>query len=346
VTRLRVATTVAELDALGPAWGRLAEAGARTPFQTHHWHTAWWRLVGVHDRRLSPHVVTLLTGGRVAAIAPLMISTRPDRPTLQFSTHPDADYQDILVDPGAIEPAAAWEAVAGHAQEGLGRDWEVADLDELPPWSVVADGAAPWPSAARHASSSCARLDLGDGEAVAGVMGRGEFRVKRRRLERIGRLEAGHWSSPDAVAERMPVFMAMHLRQWEGRPERRVTFEQAEVIRFYTEGMRQLAAAGQVLLSELLLDGQSLAFYLGFLGRGTFWGYRTTYDLDFRRYSPGHLLHRFLIEWLLEQGFSTFDLMRGDYAYKGDYATHHLTNSRVVFTGAEAPAPTPAPAEL
>jgi CelD/BcsL family acetyltransferase involved in cellulose biosynthesis len=134
----------------------------------------------------------------------------------------------------------------------------------------------------------------------------------------------------DAIGTRMPAFIAMHLRQWMPRPDRGLTFDTEEFLRFYPGAVVHLADAGLLALAELTLAGKPLAFHLGFIFRETFWCYRTTFDVAARRHSPGHLLHQDMIRSLAEAGYRTLDFMRGDFAFKQEYADHVVCNRRIV----------------
>lgn len=333
-----IETTVVDsanaLARLGPAWCRLAEVAAKTPFQTYQWTSAWWSLVGSGDWRLRLHIVVVSVNGRIGAIAPFMVRERDDEVVLVFATDPWADYLDVLLDPRVMEPSSVHQALGEHLVRGVGTSWCRAVLDEVPPWSHLLRPGALLPARCEDASL-CPRLLLDDDEAVEAVTRNREHALKRRRLERMGRFDCLLHSEATAIATRIPTFMAMHLRQWVTRPDRGITFDDADVIRFYTGMVDRLAPAGLLILAELVLDEKSLAFYLGFTYRSTFWGYRTTYDIDARRYSPGHLLHQCLVTLLRGAGFTSFDLMRGNYRYKRSYANCLLVNRRLV-VGPEA----------
>jgi len=326
---------VAGLQQAAPAWLQLADRSARTPFQTYQWAAAWWELVG----RLRPdhelHLVQVRRAdGPVCALAPLMVRGPGADRELVLATDPFADYLDVLVDDRLADPADVVRLLGQHVREGLGSHWARAVLDEIPPWSPVRAMDAAALGFASKEGSTCPRISLAPAPS-----GRAEYAVKRRRLDRLGRLECRLHVDGPAIAALMSSFMAMHLRQWVGRPDRGLTFDDAEMIAFYQGMATRLGAAGLLVLAELALDSRPIALYLGFRFRSTFWGYRTTYDVAYSRYSPGHVLHLMLFTVLRDAGFEMFDMMRGDYAYKSDYATATVVNQslRLERTGGPPP---------
>jgi CelD/BcsL family acetyltransferase involved in cellulose biosynthesis len=330
----RVITTADGLDDIAAAWHQLAEKSARTPFQTFAWMKAWWSLVGDYDSTVRPHIVVVSDANGICAIAPFMVRDEERGPVLRFATDPWTDYHDILVDPAAADGDAALAALGDHVLAGLGVTWTAVVLEEIPPWSEF---ALPDSRGTRTGESSTAyRLLLRDTATAEAVRrGRYEHAVKRRRLGRLGEVRFALHAEPGSISARMPAFMAMHLRQWMGRPEPAITFDDPSLVRCYFGMVERLGHAGLLTLAELSLDGRPLAFHLGFSYRGTFWAYRAAFDLDMRRYSPGHLLNQSLVETLAAAGFHTVDFMRGDHAYKREYTNQCVVNRCILATAEE-----------
>ncbi len=327
--RLEVYESPDDLDRFAPAWYRLAERSARTPFQTFPWVKSWWSLVGQRDQRLRLHLIVARCEGRIAAIAPFMLRTEGQERVLVFATDPWADYLDVLADHDIVETTELHQALGEHLMAGMGGLWSGVVLDEIPAWSQLALPEAT--GAVTEDASPCPRLILDDPAAVKALQaGHGEHAEKRRRLERLGRLRFFLHTDPDVIADAMPAFIAMHIRQWVGRPDRGITFDDPELIRCYSGMVERLGNAGLLALAELDLDGQALAMHLGFIYRQTFWGYRTTYDVAAKRHSAGHLLHQALVGELWEAGFGVLDFMRGDYGYKRAYASCTPVNRRII----------------
>ncbi len=70
----------------------------------------------------------------------------------------------------------------------------------------------------------------------------------------------------------------------------------------------------------LRLKGKLIAFRLGFLWRGTYFAWRTSYDPSFAGASPGTYLLYLSLRWAWERGLG-FNFMRGNEAHKRAWAT-------------------------
>jgi len=339
--RMEIVEDPAALPGLAAGWIALAAADAATPFQTFQWHLAWWELVGRQEPDTRPHLVTFQDGDRLCGLAPLAVWRSGDGPVLRFSSDPWADYHDVLVDRERTSPAAVYDGLQEYLGRGLadGR-WARVELRELPAWSALGSFLATVveavPSSRLQPGSICLHAGLADAEGFERAVSKREYAVKQRRLERLGRLECRHHAHPRHIAERIPEFMAMHLRQWMGRPDRGLSFDRADMVRFYEGCVPLLGAAGLLLLSELLLDDWPIGYYFGFLHRRTFWGYRTTFDLGLKQHSPGGVMHRLMFRFLREQGYDTFDFMRVDQSYKRRYASGLCQNRDFVWEAAVA----------
>jgi CelD/BcsL family acetyltransferase involved in cellulose biosynthesis len=124
----------------------------------------------------------------------------------------------------------------------------------------------------------------------------------------------------------------MHLRQWVGRPDRGLSFDNGDFTRFYVDSVSAMSAAGMLMLSELRLDSRPIAFYYSYYLRDCYYGYRPTYETAYGKLSPGGVLHLELLESLHRLGFHRFDFMRGAMDYKFRYASGSVRNASLAFT--------------
>jgi CelD/BcsL family acetyltransferase involved in cellulose biosynthesis len=76
---------------------------------------------------------------------------------------------------------------------------------------------------------------------------------------------------------------------------------------------------GPVHCSSVLFDGEAIAWRIGFLFGGTMYDYLLGYDSSFSRYSPGKLHCYYFMRSAFEKHCHTFDLLRGQEAWKSDW---------------------------
>jgi CelD/BcsL family acetyltransferase involved in cellulose biosynthesis len=77
-------------------------------------------------------------------------------------------------------------------------------------------------------------------------------------------------------------------------------------------------------LSALISEGTVASAHLGFVGRGQFYYVLPAYDTRYRSFAVGHMLLHHLIDVCFEEGYASFDLGEGDFAYKSKWETHRL----------------------
>ena len=323
-----VVTGADVVECLDASWDRQVAANpTATPFQTAGWCRAWIR-EAAGTEGASPVLLRVGQADGTRVSAGLQLHHDVGGPGLRPLTWPWADYHE------AVGDAAECPDAASTLAEGIGRflRQESARLDfpDLVPGGLLHEACVRL-GAAITPSTPTAALDLRDAERVAEVLATGEIRMKGRRLARCGRVSTVHLADPGDVRGRLPTFFAMHAAQWRDRPDAVAPFDGGAVDRTYSAAVEDLD--GLVVLSELRLDDETLAMYYGFLSRRRYWAYRTTFAQAWRRLSPGHQLVHAMITDFVRQDVETFDLMRGDYAYKHRLANRLSRNVRATWTG-------------
>jgi CelD/BcsL family acetyltransferase involved in cellulose biosynthesis len=123
-------TDPARFVGLESEWNDAVErAGIEHPFLCHEWLRTWWECFG-EGRRL--HIVIIRSGGRIAAIAPLMWETvvmyglPVRRLSLLHNDHcPRSDF--IVTEPDEELYRAIWTTIVERRS-----DWDVLQLGQLP----------------------------------------------------------------------------------------------------------------------------------------------------------------------------------------------------------------------
>jgi CelD/BcsL family acetyltransferase involved in cellulose biosynthesis len=310
---------LAELATLRP--------GGSTPFQTAGWCRAWITETA-ESEGAHPILVRTETAQGHPVFAGLQLHREPSGPVLRPLSWPWADYHRAWWTNGTPEeePAGAPAALACALDRVQRIEGAALDLPDVAAGDLL-HRAALVAGAEESVASPVVSIDLTDAERVATVLGRKETVRKGRLLSRRGELELIHWRDPDALAARLPAFIAMHSAQWRDRPDAVAPFDGGVVDRTFAAVARQPDTG--VVLSELRLDSAPIATYYGFLYRDRYWAYRTTFDQSYRRLSPGHQLVAGMIRDFVASGVRVFDLMRGDYPYKADYASSIRHNVRL-----------------
>jgi CelD/BcsL family acetyltransferase involved in cellulose biosynthesis len=302
-------------------------SAAPTPFQTAGWYWAW-----ISEAAASEQVVPILvqakdSGDALVSVALQLHTAEEGGAVLRPLSWPWADYHCAWTQRTDQPEYADTPRVLAAALEEVQRV-EDARLDLA---DVLTGGllhrAAQLLGARESPASPVVAIDLTDAGRVAAVVERKEIVRKRRLLARRGEVSVVHRRTAGDITAQLPSFFSMHAAQWRQREDVVAPFDGGTVDRTFT-AVAQRPDTGAVL-SELRLDSVPVAMYFGFLHADRFWAYRTAFDQTYRRLSPGHQLVVAMIEDFVASGVRTFDLMRGEYPYKLEYASTVARNVRL-----------------
>jgi CelD/BcsL family acetyltransferase involved in cellulose biosynthesis len=258
-------------------------------------------------------------------------------PTLRFLG--GTEVTDYLGPVGLVEsrPAIAKELFAALARR---EDWTEADLRGLPEdraWlHLLADAAeAQGLSVAMHDDQNGVAPSLqvpGTYEEYLEQLPsklRHEIKRKARKLQ----AEAGHWhvclATPDTLEAFLDDFVALHLAS-EGP---KGVFMQPGMEIFFRRLGEAFLPRGVFNLTFIELeDHRRLAGTIGFRFEGTYYLYNSAFDREFQAVSPGMVLVAEDIRIAIEAGCSSFDLLKGDYAYKYRFGAVPRGIKRLVVT--------------
>ena len=141
----------------------------------------------------------------------------------------------------------------------------------------------------------------------SGVKRQGSTRKKLRqdwnRLAGLGTVEVVNDRSPQAVAEAFEQFLALEQRSWKGRRGTALLSNPADAI-FVRRLLAALAARGEASVALLKVNGQAIAAQVLMYGGSTAYTWKTAFDADFAKYSPGTLL----VDRMTEMLFAGLDI--------------------------------------
>ncbi len=311
------------LDAdLLASWRDLAERAGSSPFAGPHWHLARDETYG----RGGVRYLLARDGESLVGVWPLKFGG--------IAVHPAgdrlADYLSPLLAPGreeeVVERFAAWFHRAGMMILDLPR------LDAAQP--TLAEALSRWGyRLVTLPGEVCPALDLSGG--VAGVEGRlpsglrKRWRYDARRLAREAPLEVDLVPSPE-VSEAMATLMAWHTARFRRRGTPGSFFGRRRA--FHERVAARHAAAGLLRLSRLRLGRRTIALLYALRGGERWYYYAAGFDPAVAGFSPGRILLGETIRLAAAEGMRTFDFLRGDEAYKRDWASERPRLQRIVAT--------------
>jgi CelD/BcsL family acetyltransferase involved in cellulose biosynthesis len=287
-----------------------------TVFQTSSWLRCWSRHVAPIEGQ-TPILLRWPKTGPMRVGLALQVGDVAGRRTVTPLSWPWADYHEAvahgLQDADLDAMAAALQNLAGAEEADL-------MLPDIRGGGVL-KRICQRLSGNVTADTPVSRVDLTVPENVTAQAEKKEYIIKRRRLKRGGAMRLVQHRRPEALRLALTRFVALHTRQWAGRDDTVAPFTDPGVLAGFTAFAEELGTDGLIDITELYSGEALVAAYFGFVFRGTYYAYRTAFDRDAFRVSPGHLLLQELLAACAADGLHSFDFMRGGYAYKEAYAT-------------------------
>jgi CelD/BcsL family acetyltransferase involved in cellulose biosynthesis len=309
-------------DALGelrPDWLELWRCSEKsTPFQSPDWLIPWWKHIGEGKLR----TLVLRRNARVVGIVPLYVHVRPQTSLRELFPVGIAttDYLDAIFD-GRFASAGA--AALFNYLEEIQTDWDICDLQQLPPQSPLLK--APIPEHWRDEISvhgPCPVLSLPSSAAELSTVVSSrllkELRYASRRLQKLGNVtfEA---ATASTLEEFLEALLRLHHARWAVRGEPGVLTENGVRMAHYETAARFLDA-DLLRLYALRLNQKIIAVYYGFMhcdaNQRRAYFYLSGFDPEFARLSPAGLIVEHAIRAAINERAAEFDFLRGSEPYK------------------------------
>ncbi|WJS05547.1 GNAT family N-acetyltransferase [Roseibium aggregatum] len=254
----------------------------------------------------------------------LQVGTISGRRTITPLSWPWADYHEAVAFNPCDEDMDAMAVALGELAKAEEADLLLPDIRTGGVLELICRRLGGDVTADTPVSS----VDLTIPENLTAQAGKKEYLTKRRRLNRRGMMRLVQHRRPNTLRPALTRFIALHTRQWAGREDAVAPFTNPEIHAGFTALTEELGNEGLIDITELYSGDALVAAYFGLVFCGTYFAYRTAFDRDFFRMSPGHLMLQKLLAACAAEGLHTFDFMRGGYAYKKGYADRLGCNLR------------------
>lgn len=126
---------------------------------------------------------------------------------------------------------------------------------------------------------------------------RSELRRREKRLSELGYLDFQRFTGAEHIETWIDEFLKLENTGWKGAASSALTCTEATEALF-REAMYGAAERGKLERLALRLDGKAIAFVSSFVTPPGVFGYKTAYDENFARYSPGVILQRKFLDVL------------------------------------------------
>lgn len=151
--------------------------------------------------------------------------------------------------------------------------------------------------------------DLSPGDywdAAVRAKKRKEHRRQANRLSEHGDVALRRWMPNEPIAPWIDAFLALELRGWKGRAGSALA-SQSGTEAWFRALLVGAAEAGRLDMRALDLDGQPMAMLINFLCPPGGFSFKTAFDEDYARFSPGVLLQQANLDLLDDERIEWVD---------------------------------------
>ncbi|MEM0449190.1 MAG: GNAT family N-acetyltransferase [Methanomassiliicoccales archaeon] len=317
--RLEVITAIDDLKGLGQDWDVLQRASGTSVFTSHLWTLTWfehfWGLA-------SPRVLAFYQKDELKGVAPLALyRTKLSRFTLSYlclagNVGETTEYHDLGF-PFSLDTGEAAEALL----RGMRRlRWDMLQLRDLRcdalTKALFQRMGKDW-AAEMNDSKPCPYVTLNKGkEILENFEPRSAKKVQRilDSLENEGRICFRTRRSPDSLAQAVDVYVEQHKRRWAAKGGS--IFNDPRQASFLKDISTRSAEKGEMLVYEVLIDGNVAAQQFCILERDVVRLFKIGMNDDYRPYAPGYLSVYYAMKETQEEGYAEYDLGPGPEEYK------------------------------
>lgn len=342
---IRTISSVDGFKTLEPVWRELhAQSPDSSFFNGFDFAFVWWQLYGslgelaIYVVEAEPVAGDEGSSGRVIAIAPLYKTCSKmtrlfEIPTLRFvgrGGEVTPDDLDVLLTTNETEARIAAELLIKAWQESAGIQRIL--LEDLPSSSRFYQMAAKklTLSVENRESRLVATLPDTWAEFTQTLSRNTRKRIKNRRnrLQQVETLQLSIAEGREAMHDALSALETLHKSRHDHK-EGVCAFHTSEYVKFH-RALIDAAHDKKVVQYVVLKDEEQIVGveYI-FTHAGALLFYQTGFDSNYDSVSPGHNMMMFAIEQGIIEGMTSFDLLKGEYAYKQSYASSSVESITV-----------------
>lgn len=301
-----------------PAWNQLYNAAVPgNPFLSVDWTLAWWKHLCPPS---SPLILAAWQGSTLVGLAPFRIERKWGLRLLKFMQDGRADYLGFVVSP---EHPRVSELFLDYLYQQK-RDWDLLLACQLcepffkPTTLAVNKGFRRLERIATVAPYLASKDDWGD----LCRAGPPQLRHAKRKVKKLTR-EGGvieRLTGPEAAgAARM--ISQIEANSWKAGTTA-AKFQTPSELSFLEQVLETFGERGELEVWIALIDGVPIAYLLNFLSDERTFYYQGAYETNYRKYSPGSVLHYYAMQRSWLEGPREYDFMMGEESWKLDWTNH------------------------
>ncbi len=322
------------LEALEGIWDELIEyCEFPTPFQLYSWCRAWWKVFGENKKLL---VLVINYNGVPIGIAPLMLSGRSGKGTIEFIGTGNADYTDFIIKPKFKKDAL--HCLLTYLVQNV-HGWTKISLSQINERTgtlkilkgLFSDFKYPFRSKEverchvyKYTGDTSQRKNFDSGLA--------KHKTLRKNLNffnKNGGVTYEVSSCSVEINSRLPELYFFHWRRWENTPTPS-KFINKQDRQLYYELTTALSEQNIVRLETLKMGNKSIAYIYSLVYNNSLYLYTVAHNIFFNKKSPGIVLLYYITSNYIRNGFNNIDYMRGGEQYKAKLTNKSYVNYQII----------------
>jgi CelD/BcsL family acetyltransferase involved in cellulose biosynthesis len=313
--QVEVVSDIDRFNSLAADWDELVNrCRVDRVFLSHAWFRSWWESFGGANQL---HVITVRSGGRLVAAAPLMrtralvYGIRLD--AIQAIYNPHTPRYDLIV--GDNRDRQLYRLIWRELLENGGS--EAVILTQVPSSSatlpILEDLAEDdgWLTGQWHAPPSpFIPLNSGYDAFVASLKNSSRCNLRKRyeRLQRRGPVDVEIITDPASVPAAMTDGLRIEASAWKGQQGTAIVCDPV-VTEFYVRLAEREAFAGRLQLTFLRVGGKRIAFSYLLRSERRLYAVKIGYDREYRTYSPGNMLLNLVVKEACARKIEEYDFL-------------------------------------
>ncbi len=307
-----------EIQAEWSAFARTIDRA--TPFQLPEWLLPWWRHFGGGEL----HVLLFREKGSMVGIIPLFLHEWNGRRQMTLIGSGVSDYLEPAIAPEHRE--AVIECLRVHL--AANPNWETCNWQDLsfdtPLERLASEIREETPCSEIRLTGTFEEYWKSRSKSL-----RQNVRRDRQKAESLGACEFEMSKQPDA--ESMNALIQLHSARWQRQGEPGM-IEANRSAGFLADIAREFADRDMLRIFALRFDGRIAAVILGFAYRDTLFNYLTAFDPQYEALGLGRALLFESLRYAFENGYASWDFLRGAEPYKSWWGARTIPKCRVIVT--------------
>jgi CelD/BcsL family acetyltransferase involved in cellulose biosynthesis len=293
---------------------------------SYEWISTWWDCFRKKSSRL--FVVTAYQADDILGIGPFMIEKKFFHSELKFIGSGFTDFHEILtVSENKDEILTSILDFISNPKR-----CDLINFEQIPDDSCLYDILDGDHRFKKREMVKCPIIKFADSSWEDYLKNfsknfRRDWTKKINRIQRDGELEFKRLKNVQEEKDFLEKMFDLHIKCGEYK-RTQSRFIREKVRRFFTQLILEVPG---VVVYVLLLNGELIAYRVGFDQSGIFYTWNTAYHPRFNSYSIGRILLGLIIKDLIGKKYKKINMMRGDYDYKRRWMTSEETITNYQF---------------